>query len=124
MVPSVQQQQQLLQQIRQQLQQGTADVESCSKQLLQLKLMRVAAVASASETLTPAQVEEAVLARSTFETAAMLCVYKLQQLQQKQQQQHGDDDMYEDLMSETAAAFQRHMNMLLPFYCDLMHVRT
>ncbi|CDJ52769.1 26S proteasome regulatory particle non-ATPase subunit, putative [Eimeria brunetti] len=123
MTLTVQQQQQLLQQIRQQLQQGTADVESCSKQLQQLKLLRVAAVAAAPESLTAADIEEAVLARSTFETAAMLCVYKLQQLQQQQQQQqNADEDFYEDLITETAAAFQRQMNMLLPFYCDLAHV--
>ncbi|CDJ67780.1 26S proteasome regulatory particle non-ATPase subunit, putative, partial [Eimeria necatrix] len=128
MTPTPQEQQQLLQSIRQQLQQGTADVSRCSEQLSQLKLLQVAALAgvaaaaAAAAAPEPAEAQRLILARSTFETAAMLCVYQLQQQQQQQQQQPQDEETHEQQMKDTADAFQRHMNMLQPFYADLAHV--
>ncbi|KAL8444406.1 hypothetical protein Emag_005501 [Eimeria magna] len=114
-----QQQEQLLHEMRQQLQNGTADIEACSKKLQQLKLLQLGTVATAAVPAQGGDVSALLLARSTFETAAMLCVYTLQQQQQQQQQ---PEDAQEEMMAETAEAFQRHMNMLLPFYVDLAHV--
>ncbi|KAL8273603.1 hypothetical protein Esti_002425 [Eimeria stiedai] len=111
-----QQQEQLLREMRQQLQSGTADTEACSKQLQQLKLLQLGTVATAAVPAQGGDVSALLLARSTFETAAMLCVYTLQQQQQQA------EDVQEEMMAETAEAFQRHMNMLLPFYSDLAHV--
>ncbi|KAL8447116.1 hypothetical protein Emed_004592 [Eimeria media] len=113
-----QQQEQLLREMRQQLQNGTADIDACSKKLQQLKLLQLGTVATAAVPAQGGDVSALLLARSTFETAAMLCVYTLQQQQQQQQ----PEDVQEEMMAETAEAFQRHMNMLLPFYVDLAHV--
>ncbi|KAL8430621.1 hypothetical protein ACSSS7_005840 [Eimeria intestinalis] len=106
--------------MRQQLQNGTADIEACSKKLQQLKLMQLGTVATAAVPPQGGDVSALLLARTTFETAAMLCVYTLQQ--QQQQQQQNSEDFQEEMMAETAESFQRHMNMLLPFYSDLAHV--
>ncbi|OEH76283.1 SAC3 family protein [Cyclospora cayetanensis] len=52
----------------------------------------------------------------------MLCVYTLEQQQRQQQLKTEDEELYEEMMVETADAFQRHMNMLLPFYSDMAHM--
>lgn len=105
----------VLEGIQKALKDGSLPVRVCKEQLQEVK-RQVAGPALAASSSLDGDASLLVVARSAYETAAMLAVFELHQLQSSGKAES-------DAAADALDSFQRHISLLNPFYSDLAQAR-